>query len=47
MKMLLEMDLDTEVELSPVAKAEAAMCSPYSTPSTAVLLQRRVVAWYG
>ncbi|GJN32907.1 hypothetical protein PR202_gb21450 [Eleusine coracana subsp. coracana] len=45
MKMLLEMDLDTEVELSPVAKAEAAMCSPYSTPSTAVLLQRRVVAW--
>ncbi|KAK3127542.1 hypothetical protein QOZ80_7AG0574760 [Eleusine coracana subsp. coracana] len=45
MKMLLEMDLDTEVELSPVAKAEAAMCSPYSSPSTAVLLQRRVVAW--
>jgi hypothetical protein len=45
MKMLMEMDLDTEVELSPVAKAEAAMCNPYSSPSTAVLLKRRVVAW--
>ncbi|TVU38179.1 hypothetical protein EJB05_11535 [Eragrostis curvula] len=45
MKLLMEMDLDTEVELWPVAKAEAAKYSPYSTPSTAVLLQRRVVAW--
>jgi len=40
-------DLETVVELSPAAKAEAAAFSPYSSPSTAVLLRRRVVAWYG
>ncbi|XP_062187639.1 BTB/POZ domain-containing protein At5g48130-like [Phragmites australis] len=45
MKLLMEMDMETEVELSPVAKAEAAVFSPYSSPSTALLLQRRVVAW--
>ncbi|KAL6656859.1 hypothetical protein ACP70R_004639 [Stipagrostis hirtigluma subsp. patula] len=46
MKLVMEMDMDTEVELSPVAKADAAAAfSPYSSPSTAVLLQRRVVAW--
>ncbi|CAN6205899.1 unnamed protein product [Urochloa humidicola] len=45
MKLLMGVDLDTEVELSPVAKAEAAAASPYSSPSTALLLQRRVVAW--
>ncbi|CAL5084979.1 unnamed protein product [Urochloa decumbens] len=45
MKLLMGVDLETEVELSPVAKAEAAAASPYSCPSTALLLQRRVVAW--
>ncbi|OEL23670.1 BTB/POZ domain-containing protein [Dichanthelium oligosanthes] len=47
MKLVMAgMDLETEVELSPVAKAEAAaVFSPYSSPSTALLLQRRVVAW--
>jgi hypothetical protein len=47
MKLLMGMDLETEVELSPVAKAEAVVFSPYSSPSTALLLQRRVVSWYG
>lgn len=46
MKLLMGVDLETEVELSPVAKAEAAAFSPYSSPSTAFLLQRKVVAWY-
>ncbi|KAL6856194.1 hypothetical protein ACP4OV_018996 [Aristida adscensionis] len=46
MKLVMEMDMETEVELSPVAKADAeAVFSPYSSPTTAVLLQRRVVAW--
>ncbi|RLM85187.1 BTB/POZ domain-containing protein [Panicum miliaceum] len=46
MKLVMAgVDLETEVELSPVAKAEAAAFSPYSSPSTALLLQRRVVAW--
>ncbi|CAL5061939.1 unnamed protein product [Urochloa decumbens] len=45
MKLLMGVDLETEVELSPAAKAEAAAASPYSSPSTALLLQRRVVAW--
>lgn len=37
----------TEVEMSPAAKeaAAAAMFSPYSSPSTAFLLQRRVLSW--
>lgn len=47
MKLVLGMDLETEVELSPAAKAQAAVFSPYSSPSTALLLQRKVVAWYG
>ncbi|KAF8669402.1 hypothetical protein HU200_051751 [Digitaria exilis] len=46
MKLLMGVDLETEVELSPVAKAEAAVfSSSYSSPSTALLLQRKVVAW--
>ncbi|XP_062188746.1 BTB/POZ domain-containing protein At5g48130-like [Phragmites australis] len=45
MKLVMEMDMETEVELSPVAKAETAVFSPYSSPSMALLLQRRVVAW--
>ncbi|RLN32994.1 BTB/POZ domain-containing protein [Panicum miliaceum] len=46
MKLVMAgVDLETEVELSPVAKAEVAAFSPYSSPSTALLLQRRVVAW--
>jgi len=48
MKLVMAgVDMETVVELSPVAKAEAAAFSPYSSPSTALLLQRRVVAWYG
>jgi hypothetical protein len=48
MKLVTGVDLETEVELSPIAKAEeAAVFSPYSSPSTALLLQRRVVSWYG
>lgn len=49
MKLVTGVDLETEVEveLSPIAKAEeAAVFSPYSSPSTALLLQRRVVSWY-
>ncbi|KAG2638012.1 BTB/POZ domain-containing protein At5g48130-like [Panicum virgatum] len=46
MKLVMAgVDMETVVELSPVAKAEAAAFSPYSSPSTALLLQRRVVAW--
>lgn len=48
MKLVTGVDLETEVEveLSPIAKAEeAAVFSPYSSPSTALLLQRRVVSW--
>ncbi|KAM3365088.1 hypothetical protein ACQJBY_015076 [Aegilops geniculata] len=43
-----EMEMATEVEMSPAAKeaAAAAMFSPYSSPSTAFLLQRRVLSWY-
>ncbi|KAF7007815.1 hypothetical protein CFC21_022711 [Triticum aestivum] len=42
-----EMEMATEVEMSPAAKeaAAAAMFSPYSSPSTAFLLQRRVLSW--
>jgi hypothetical protein len=47
MKLVMGVDLETEVELSPAAKSEVAVFSPYSSPSTALLLQRRVVAWYG
>jgi len=46
MKLVMGVDLETEVELSPAAKSEVAVFSPYSSPSTALLLQRRVVAWY-
>ncbi|XP_066400270.1 BTB/POZ domain-containing protein At5g48130-like [Miscanthus floridulus] len=45
MKLVMGVDLETEVELSPAAKSEVAVFSPYSSPSTALLLQRRVVAW--
>lgn len=45
MEMETETETETEVELSPAAKAGAAMFSPYSSLSTALLLQRRVVAW--
>uniref|UniRef100_A0A453B7E6 BTB domain-containing protein n=1 Tax=Aegilops tauschii subsp. strangulata TaxID=200361 RepID=A0A453B7E6_AEGTS len=40
-------EMGTEVEMSPAAKeaAAAAMFSPYSSPSTAFLLQRRVLSW--
>lgn len=40
-----EMEVEVEVEMSPAA-AKAAVFSPYSSPSTALLLQRRVVSWY-
>uniref|UniRef100_A0A0D9X0V6 NPH3 domain-containing protein n=1 Tax=Leersia perrieri TaxID=77586 RepID=A0A0D9X0V6_9ORYZ len=39
----MEPEMDTAVKLSPSAKA--GVFSPYSSPSTALLLQRRVVAW--
>uniref|UniRef100_A0A0E0I2X0 NPH3 domain-containing protein n=2 Tax=Oryza TaxID=4527 RepID=A0A0E0I2X0_ORYNI len=39
-----EMEVEVEVEMSPAA-AKAAVFSPYSSPSTALLLQRRVVSW--
>lgn len=40
--------METEVVMSPAAKeaAAAAMFSPYSSPSTVFLLQRRVLSWY-
>uniref|UniRef100_A0A0E0LMQ7 NPH3 domain-containing protein n=1 Tax=Oryza punctata TaxID=4537 RepID=A0A0E0LMQ7_ORYPU len=37
------MEPEMDMEMSPAAKA--AVFSPYSSPSTALLLQRRVVAW--
>lgn len=39
--------METEVVMSPAAKeaAAAAMFSPYSSPSTVFLLQRRVLSW--
>ncbi|XP_015695024.1 BTB/POZ domain-containing protein At5g48130 [Oryza brachyantha] len=40
------MEPEVEVEMSPAAKGLAeGVFSPYSSPSTALLLQRRVVAW--
>ncbi|CAM0906496.1 unnamed protein product [Alopecurus aequalis] len=43
MEKMIGLDMDTEVVMSPAAKA--AVFSPYSSPSTAFLLQRRVLTW--
>uniref|UniRef100_A0ACD5UL24 Uncharacterized protein n=1 Tax=Avena sativa TaxID=4498 RepID=A0ACD5UL24_AVESA len=44
MEKMMGLDMDTEVEMSPAARA-AVFSSPYSSPSTALLLQRRVLTW--
>ncbi|XP_051215159.1 BTB/POZ domain-containing protein At5g48130 [Lolium perenne] len=44
MEKMIGLDMDTEVVMSPAARA-AVFSSPYSSPSTAFLLQRRVLTW--
>jgi hypothetical protein len=45
MEKMIGLDMDTEVVMSPAARA-AVFSSPYSSPNTAFLLQRRVLTWY-